>query len=132
MPGVLGVYTGADLGPPATARCRCVRAVQEPRRLADEEADAAARWRRDKVRFVGDPVAFVVAETLAQAKDAAEAVELEIDALPAVTDAASTPRRPARRSSMTTRPATSRSTTITATPTKVAAAFARGRARHAG
>ena len=33
----------------------------------------------DKVRFVGDPVAFVVAETLLQAKDAAEAVEVDID-----------------------------------------------------
>ena len=42
----------------------------------------------DKVRFVGDPVAFVVAETLAQARDAAEAVELDIEPLPAVTDAA--------------------------------------------
>src|SRR5262249_59409629 len=38
----------------------------------------------DKVRFVGDPVAFVVAETLLQAKDAAEAIEVEIDPLPAV------------------------------------------------
>ncbi|MET0879865.1 MAG: xanthine dehydrogenase family protein molybdopterin-binding subunit, partial [Tardiphaga sp.] len=38
----------------------------------------------DKVRFVGDPVAFVVADTLLQAKDAAEAVEVDIDALPAV------------------------------------------------
>jgi carbon-monoxide dehydrogenase large subunit len=38
----------------------------------------------DKVRFVGDPVACVVAETQMQAKDAAEAVEIEIDALPAV------------------------------------------------
>ena len=37
------------------------------------------------MRFVGDPVACVVAETLAQAKDAAEAVLLEIDPLPAVT-----------------------------------------------
>src|ERR1700736_2035840 len=41
-----------------------------------------------KVLFVGDPVAFVVAETLAQARDAAEAVELDIEPLPAVTDAA--------------------------------------------
>ncbi len=40
------------------------------------------------MRFVGDPVAFVVAETLAQARDAAEAVELDIEPLPAVTDAA--------------------------------------------
>src|SRR6267142_690438 len=40
----------------------------------------------DKVRFVGDPIAFVVAETLLQAKDAAEAVEVDIDPLPAVTN----------------------------------------------
>ena len=38
------------------------------------------------MRYVGDPVAFVVAETLLQAKDAAEAVELDIEPLPAVTD----------------------------------------------
>ena len=41
----------------------------------------------DKVRYVGDPVAFVVAETLAQARDAGEAVVLDIDPLPAVTSA---------------------------------------------
>src|SRR6202035_2407869 len=40
----------------------------------------------DKVRYVGDPVAFVVAETLAQARDAGEAVVVDIDPLPAVTD----------------------------------------------
>ena len=34
----------------------------------------------DKVRYVGDPVAFVVAETVWQAKDAAEAVDVDIDA----------------------------------------------------
>src|SRR6202040_108998 len=41
----------------------------------------------DKVRFVGDPVAFVVAETVAQASDAAEAGELDIEPRPAVTKA---------------------------------------------
>ena len=40
-----------------------------------------------KVRYVGDPVAVVVAETAKQAKDAAEAVLLDIDPLPAVTEA---------------------------------------------
>jgi carbon-monoxide dehydrogenase large subunit len=39
----------------------------------------------DRVRFVGDPVACVVAETALQARDAAEAVELDIEPLPAVT-----------------------------------------------
>ncbi len=38
----------------------------------------------DKVRFVGDPVACVVAETVAQAKDAAEAVTINIEPLPVV------------------------------------------------
>jgi aerobic carbon-monoxide dehydrogenase large subunit len=42
----------------------------------------------DKVRFVGDPFAVVVAETPKQARDAAEAVFADIDTLPAVTDAA--------------------------------------------
>ncbi len=41
----------------------------------------------EKVRYVGDPIAFVVAETWAQARDAADAVFVEIDSLPAVTDA---------------------------------------------
>ena len=41
----------------------------------------------DKVRFVGDPVAFVVAETVIAAKDAAEAVVVDIEPLPAVTSA---------------------------------------------
>src|SRR5438067_8994828 len=41
----------------------------------------------DKVRFVGDPVACVVAETALQAKDAGEAVELDIEPLPAVATA---------------------------------------------
>ncbi|HEY5217007.1 MAG TPA: xanthine dehydrogenase family protein molybdopterin-binding subunit, partial [Pseudolabrys sp.] len=41
----------------------------------------------DKVRFVGDPVACVVAQTIAQAKDAAEAVVLDIEPLPAVVSA---------------------------------------------
>ena len=41
----------------------------------------------DKVRYVGDPVAIVIAETALQARDAAELVELDITPLPAVTDA---------------------------------------------
>jgi aerobic carbon-monoxide dehydrogenase large subunit len=35
-----------------------------------------------KVRHVGDPIAVVVAETLEQARDAAEAVEIDIEELP--------------------------------------------------
>ena len=54
------------------------------RRLADEDA-AAPSLAKGKVRFVGEAVACVVAETAVQAKDAAEAVELDIEELPAVT-----------------------------------------------
>jgi aerobic carbon-monoxide dehydrogenase large subunit len=47
---------------------------------------------RDRVRYVGDPVAMVVAETLGQAKDAAELVEVEYEALPAVSSTAEAAR----------------------------------------
>ena len=82
MPGVLGAYTGADLAEYGTLKCivpfknRDGTPMRMPRRPA---------LPTDKVRFVGDPVAFVVAETPLQAKDAAEAVEIDIDPLPAVT-----------------------------------------------
>ena len=39
----------------------------------------------DRVRYVGDPVAMVIADTLAQAKDAAELVNVDYEALPSVT-----------------------------------------------
>ena len=84
MPGVLGVYTGADLKAAGYGPLKCIvplknrdgTPMHKPVRLA---------FAVDKVRFVGDPVAFVVAETFGQAKDAAEAVELDIEPLPAVT-----------------------------------------------
>ncbi|MFZ2004356.1 MAG: xanthine dehydrogenase family protein molybdopterin-binding subunit [Stellaceae bacterium] len=40
------------------------------------------------VRYVGEPVAFVVADTLAQAKDAAELIDIDYEMLPSVTDTA--------------------------------------------
>ena len=49
-----------------------------------------------KVRYVGDHVAVVVAETLAQAKDAAEAIAVDYEALPAVVDAAEAQTSPAQ------------------------------------
>src|SRR5882757_4454139 len=75
MPGVVAVYTAADLGLPPyeglmEVNAQCVRPP-----LAET-----------KVRFVGDAVAVVVAETRAAAADAAEAVIVEYDALPAVAD----------------------------------------------
>jgi aerobic carbon-monoxide dehydrogenase large subunit len=84
MPGVLAIYTGADLAAYGTMKC----AVPFKNRDGSEmKRPLRPSLTSDKVRFVGDPVAVVIAETLAQAKDAAEAVELEIDPLPAVTSA---------------------------------------------
>ncbi len=87
MPGVLGIYTGADL--------LAAGFGMMPKGLSAKNRDGSDMPKPDqppltvdKVRFVGDPVAIVVAETAKQAKDAAEAVFVDIEALPAVTDAA--------------------------------------------
>ena len=44
----------------------------------------------DRVRHVGDPVAAIVADSIAEAKDAAELIEVEYESLPSVTDTAGT------------------------------------------
>jgi carbon-monoxide dehydrogenase large subunit len=82
MPGVLGVYTAADLTAYGMLKCALPLKSRngEPLKVSPRHALAA-----DKVRFGGDPVAYVVAESIAQAKDAAEAVTLDIEPLPAVT-----------------------------------------------
>src|SRR6185312_137121 len=85
MPGVLGVWTGTDLNAAGYGPFTCGLP------LKNRDGSPLLQTNRyplatDKVRFVGDPVAFVVADTLAQARDAAEAVELDIEPLPAVTD----------------------------------------------
>src|ERR1700710_2792193 len=86
MPGVLGVWTGADLASANYGPFTCGLPLKsrDGSPLLQTNRMALAT---DKVRYVGDPVAFVVAETLAQARDAAEAVELDIEPLPAVTNA---------------------------------------------
>src|SRR5438477_798557 len=86
MPGVLGVWTAKDLAAAGYNPFTCGLPLKsrDGSPLLQTNRMALAT---DKVRFVGDPVAFVVAETLAQARDAAEAVELDIEPLPAVTNA---------------------------------------------
>src|SRR5579862_8582435 len=84
MPGVLGVYTGADLKEYGPLKCivpfnnRDGTPMKKPLRTA---------LALDKVRYVGDPVAFVVAETVLAAKDAAEAVTVNVEPLAAVVSA---------------------------------------------
>jgi carbon-monoxide dehydrogenase large subunit len=84
MPGVLAVYTAADLKGYGTLKCNVGFTNRDGSPLRKPPRPGLPS---DRVRFVGEPVACVVAETLAQAKDAAEAVMLDIDPLPAVTRA---------------------------------------------
>ncbi|WP_300547449.1 xanthine dehydrogenase family protein molybdopterin-binding subunit [Roseovarius sp.] len=81
MPGVLRIFTGADFEGVGGLPCgwqvtdRFGEVMQEP---------AHPVLAQGKVRHVGDPIAAIVAETYAQARDAAEAIEYDIDELPAV------------------------------------------------
>src|ERR1700691_4979382 len=84
MPGVLGVYTAADLKDYGPLKCLVPFNNRDGSPMRKPLRSALAT---DKVRYVGDPVAFVVAETLLAAKDAAEAVTVDVDALPAVVSA---------------------------------------------
>src|SRR6201985_1849403 len=85
MPGVLGVWTGEDLVAAGYGPFTCALPLKSRDGTPLHHTNRTALM-TDKVRYVGDPVAFVVAETLVQARDAAEAVEVDIDPLPSVTD----------------------------------------------
>ncbi|CAM4076685.1 xanthine dehydrogenase family protein molybdopterin-binding subunit [Palleronia rufa] len=83
MPGVLKVFTAKDFEGVGGVPCgwqvtdRFGEVMQEPKHPVLAEG---------RVRHVGDPIAVVVAETLAQARDAAEAIVPDISDLPAVVD----------------------------------------------
>jgi carbon-monoxide dehydrogenase large subunit len=85
MPGVLGVFTAADINPH----------LSEPLPMDIELAGLEYKEQRnarrypltaDKARYVGDPLAVVVAESKYAAADALDAVVVDYDPLPAVTD----------------------------------------------
>jgi aerobic carbon-monoxide dehydrogenase large subunit len=87
MPGVLVVLTGADLmaagvqplaGPAGFKRADGTPVASPPRRALAHE----------RVRFVGETVAAVVAESLQQARDAVEAINAQFDELPVAVDIA--------------------------------------------
>jgi carbon-monoxide dehydrogenase large subunit len=84
MPGVLAVLTGEDLKDYGGLKCLLPIKGRDGSPIKYKPRPALPT---DKVRFVGDPVACVVADTIAQAKDAAEAVSLDIEPLPAVVSA---------------------------------------------
>ncbi len=84
MPGVLGVFTASDLK--ALGKLPCLAPV-------GNSDGSESPWKpypviaADEVFHVGDIVAMVVAETALQARDAAEAIAVEWDPMPAVADA---------------------------------------------
>ena len=87
VPGVVAVYTGADYAADGMGMPKAMM----PRKRGDGSPMFAPQRPAlvvDRVRYVGDPVAMVVADTLAQAKDAAELIEVDYEALPSVTDTA--------------------------------------------
>jgi carbon-monoxide dehydrogenase large subunit len=85
LPGVLAIYTSADLAADGIGTLPCAAPVKnrDGSTMATPPHPVLADG---MVRHVGDPVAFIVAETTKQARDAAEAVMVEYDVLPAITD----------------------------------------------
>jgi carbon-monoxide dehydrogenase large subunit len=88
-PGVLAVLTGAEVEADGLGPLR----PRVSRKRPDGSPNFATPYRilaLDRVRHVGDPVVAIIAETLVQAKDAAELVDVDYEILPAVTDTAAT------------------------------------------
>ncbi|MEM9140464.1 MAG: xanthine dehydrogenase family protein molybdopterin-binding subunit, partial [Pseudomonadota bacterium] len=84
MPGVLMVLTGDDLE-------AAIQNDMDALTLPNIDGTTSARPKRpilamDRVRYVGDPIACVIAETVDQAKDAAELIDVDYDDRPAVVD----------------------------------------------
>jgi carbon-monoxide dehydrogenase large subunit len=87
VPGVVAVYTHADLAEDGIGGLPC--AVPLKNRDGSPRFDPPHPVLADGVvRHVGDPVAFIVAETAQAARDGAEAVDVAYDILPAITDLA--------------------------------------------
>src|SRR4051794_18050410 len=84
MPGVRGVFTAADLDADGIGPLPCIAQVATVAPMIVPPRFALAR---DRARHVGDPVAFVVADTIDQARDAAERVAVTYRPLPAVIEA---------------------------------------------
>ena len=85
QPGVVAVLTGADMAADGIKPMAPLWAIRshDGRPMAEPPRYALAR---DRVRHVGEPVAAVIAETQAQAQDAAEHVAVDYETLPPVVD----------------------------------------------
>jgi len=87
MPGVLAIMTGADLVAMGVGEVPCVIPLKNSNG-SDRSNTPRLPLATDAVRHVGDPVAFIVAETVEQARDAGEAIEVDYEVLASVTDLA--------------------------------------------
>jgi carbon-monoxide dehydrogenase large subunit len=83
--GVIAVYTGADLTGVNGLPCGWLITGSDGTPMKEPPHPVLAQG---KVRYVGDPVALVIAETPNDAKDAAEQIDVDYDVLPAVVDVA--------------------------------------------
>ncbi|WP_338148104.1 xanthine dehydrogenase family protein molybdopterin-binding subunit [Neoroseomonas eburnea] len=84
-PGVVAVLTAAELDAEGIRPLPCTSVLASVKPMVVPERPVLAR---DRVRHVGQPVAFVVAESEAAARDAAELIEVDYEPLPAVVDGA--------------------------------------------
>src|ERR687887_979220 len=93
-PGVIAVYTGADLAAAKVGGLPCGWLITDVsgRPMKEPPYPALAQG---KVRHVGERVAVVIAESAAQARDAAELVEVDYQPLPAVVSATQAKKGPA-------------------------------------
>jgi carbon-monoxide dehydrogenase large subunit len=80
-PGVVAIYTAADLEGVNGLPCGWLITGVDGTPMKEPPHPVLAKG---KVRYVGDPVALVIAETRDQAKDAAELIDVDYDVLPAV------------------------------------------------
>jgi carbon-monoxide dehydrogenase large subunit len=85
LPGVLAVYAAAELRDAGYNPFPCGNLIKN-HDGTDHESPARYALAGNKVKFTGEGLAFVVAETLDAARDGAEAIAFEIDPLPALTD----------------------------------------------
>ncbi len=85
-PGVLAVFTGEDLAAAKVGGLPCGLLITDVGGQPMKEPPHPC-LAQGKARYVGDHVAVVIAETLDQAQDAAELVEVDYEVLPAVADA---------------------------------------------
>src|SRR5204862_6505689 len=84
-PGVLAVFTGKDVASLGTMQMTLKRKRPDGSPMFAPPHRGLAQ---ERTRYVGDPVALVVAETRAQAEDAAELVAIDYEPLPSVTSTA--------------------------------------------